>query len=232
MPAMNAEIRIASTRGPTAPAAWSGPPRRARWRALSGALGVMVSFSWGCRATGGDPEFWAPAPGVENGSGSGEATGSGSQAAGSTGADPPPSAGPTLTVDFTTASFNGEYAPDNVGAVWVTDEQDVFVKTLELWAVKRVKYLVKWRAASGDSTIDAVTGATRSHHGPHELVWDMTDVGGKVVPDGVFRVYVEFTEQNGAGVWLARDFVKGAEPVELDPPDLPNFTGQHLTFTP
>jgi hypothetical protein len=204
----------------------------ARWCAWIG-LGVIAVSALACRpATGGDSEFWAPAPSVESAGSTGAPVGSGSEATSGAGAAPPPTAGPELTVGFTTVSFNGEYAPDNVGAVWVTDDQDVFVKTLEVWAVKRIKYLVKWKAASGESVVDAVTSATRSQHGPHELTWDMTDVGGNIVPDGVYRVYLEFTEQNGAGPSLARDFVKGADPVALTPPDVPTFTGQHLTYTP
>jgi len=194
---------------------------------------ALAAWSPGCRpAAGGDPEFWAPAPGAEGAGGNTSPSGGGSQAGGGAGAGPAPSAGPKLTVGFTTVSFNGEYEPDNIGAVWVADEQDVFVKTLEVWAAKRIKYLVKWRGASGGSTVDAITGATWSQHGSHQLAWDVTDVGGDVVPDGVYRVYVEFTEQNGAGKWTALDFVKGDAPVESTPPDLPHFTGQRLVYTP
>ncbi|APR82054.1 Hypothetical protein A7982_07403 [Minicystis rosea] len=138
----------------------------------------------------------------------------------------------TLAVSFTTATFGGEYSPRNVGAVWVENGQGAFVKTLEVWAVKRIKYLTKWRAASGGNVVDAVTGATRSKHGSHALTWDITDVGGNVVPDGTYRVNVEFTEYNGSGKTTLLEFVKGAAPVDLVPADLPNFKGQHLTFTP
>jgi hypothetical protein len=244
----------------------SASRRRSRRSNLASVgLAVCATAWWsGCGpATGGDAEFWAPAPralgaggssnaaggafgssgaaggaggssGAAGGAGgSSDAAGSGSsQAASSTGAAPPPPADPTLSVGFTTVSYKGKYAPRNVGAVWVADGQDVFVKTLEVWAVKRIKYLEKWKGVSGGNGVDAITRATRSNHGSHALAWDMTDVGGNVVPDGVYRVYVEFTEQNGAGKWTFIEFVKGATPVESSPPDLPYFTEQHLTYTP
>jgi hypothetical protein len=255
---MDAERSNPFSRTPRAPGAVrpdAGP--RTRRRILVGAWAAAcatAAWSSGCRpATGGDAEFWAPAPRALGAGGSSDASGSAggsgdapggaggrsdapgggsSQAASSTGSAPPPPGDPTLSVGFKTVSFQGKYAPRNVGAAWVADGQDVFVKTLELWAVKRVKYLEKWKGVSGGNVVDAITRATRSSHGSHALTWDMTDVRGDVVPDGVYRVYVEFTEQNGAGKWTFLEFVKGATPVASSAPDLPNFTEQHLTYTP
>lgn len=212
-------------------------------------------------AAGGDAEFWAPLPGESSAGGAGgsggiggssaatnpastssgndpstvASSGSGAEAATSSGASTgtgQPTGMPKLTVDFTTVTFKGQYAPKNVGAVWITNEQDVFVKTLERWAVKRSKYLVKWKATSGANVVDAVTGATRSQHGPHSLSWDGTDVNGNLVPDGTYRVYIEFTEKNGAGPWTAIDVVKGTSPADITPANLAAFTAQHVTYTP
>jgi hypothetical protein len=215
---------------------------------------ASVAFASSCYpAAGGDSEFWAPLPGAGGaGMGGGSAatgplasttsgsnpsttaasSGSGEQTVGSTGSGQPPTGMPRLTVDFTTVTFKGEYAPRNVGAVWITDDQNVFVKTLEKWAVKRAKYLVKWKAATGGNTVDAVTGATRSKHAAHSLAWDGTDVDGNLVPDGTYRVYMEFTEKNGAGPSTSIEVVKGSSPVDIAPADLAGFTGQHVTYTP
>ena len=209
-------------------------------------LAILAAASSCIPAAGGDSEPWAPVPGAGGASGisasaassgSGVQTvaassGSGSQTAGSTGTAPPPMGLPRLTVEFTTVSFDGEFAPKNVGAVWITDGPDGFVKTLEKWAMKRSKYLVKWKGASGGSTVDAVTGATRAQHASHSLEWDGTDVGGSVVADGIYRVYVEFTEKNGGGPWTSIEFTKGPLPVEITPADLEAFTGQRLTYSP
>jgi len=134
--------------------------------------------------------------------------------------------------------MDGEFAPKNVGAVWIADAQDTFVKTLEIWAAKRDKHLVRWRAASAANVVDAVTGATRKSHVEHTSLWDGTDTTGAAMPDGVFRVYVEFTEWNSAdsgeaaGPWTVADFVKGPEPVDLLLPDEASFLGKRLVWTP
>jgi hypothetical protein len=243
---MNA--RLPPTRLHLPPVAWT----------LTLAAALLASSCY--PAAGGDAEFWAPLPGSGGAAGTSgfggssaatdpasttasggdpstaASTGSGvetsTSASASTGTGSQPTGMPKLTVDFTTVTFKGQYAPKNVGAVWITNDQDVFVKTLERWAVKRSKYLVKWKAATGSNVVDAVTGATRSQHGPHSLSWDGTDVSGNVVPDGTYRVYIEFTEKNGAGPWTSIDVVKGASPADVAPADLAAFTGQHLTFTP
>jgi hypothetical protein len=213
-----------------------------RGRALARAwtaIAALLSCALGCGpATGGDSEFWAPIPGAHAsegaggaGDGGGSSSGGGSQAASSTGAGPATGA-PKLTVGFTTVSFQGEYAPRNIGAVWVTDAQDAFVKTLHVWAGKRIKYLTKWKGASGGNMVDAITSATWKQHGAHTLVWDMTNVSGEVIPDGAYRVYIELTEQNGAGKWTSIDVVKGQAPISLMPPEKPTFIDQFIVYSP
>lgn len=221
--------------------------RRQRTEALCGAaVGTLVvagaagMAQAGCGpASGGDPDFWAPVGRLE---GDGGATGTGESAggggAGSGGAGTAgtgtasPSAQPQMTLAFTTVSFNGEYAPKNVGAVWVEDAGGSFVKTLEVWGKKRLKYAEKWLTASGGSTVDAVTGATRTSHGPHEIEWDLRGLDGQVVPDGAYHLVLEFTEQNGPGAWTVADLEKGPAPFEGAPEDTPYFTGQHVSFDP
>lgn len=189
-------------------------------------------------ASKSDPAFWEPFRGSGGGSLAGgdenaSAAASGAGGAGGGGASP----GGSLTFQFTTISVNGEYEPKNIGAVWIADGQGAFIKTLELWAAKRAKHLVKWRAASGSNVVDAVTGSTRGSHGPHESMWDCTDVAGQIVPDGAYRVNVEFTESNSAsegdpGPFLLVDFIKGPEPQDFIVPDQPAFTAIHLVTVP
>lgn len=142
----------------------------------------------------------------------------------------------TLTVKVTTVSFGGKYADKNVGAIWVTDAQDRFVKTLELWARKRKKHLVKWLGASGGDVTDAVTGATIRSHREHTATWNCTDVNGSVVPDGVYKVYAEFTEENSAssgkaGKWYVAEFTKGPDDQTLRPADQTYFKSIELVYT-
>jgi len=203
-------------------------------------LGLVGAFVAGCGpANGGDPAFWMPYTGgggappdsemsatsTVAGSGGGGAGGGAALAGG-------------LVFQFTTVSVDGEYAPKNVGAVWITDGQGAFVKTLELWAAKRAKHLVQWNAASGANIVDAVTGATRKNHGAHEASWDGTNVAGLPVSDGEYQVQVEFTEWNSSssgnppGPYTSIPFSRGPAPLEILLPDVPGFTAMRLVYEP
>ncbi len=151
---------------------------------------------------------------------------------GGTGGGPSGPVAGDLSVAFTTVTFDGKYAPRNVVAVWVTDEQGTFVKTLGVFATKRVKYLVTWLAASEGNAVDAVTGATFGAHAARKVSWDSTGVDGSVVPDGNYRVHIEFTEQNKLGRFTSIPFAKGPLPVDLSPPDQPNFEDVHVVYAP
>ncbi|AKT42078.1 DUF2271 domain-containing protein [Chondromyces crocatus] len=207
------------------------------WSSLRSAAPSLLLpvLALGCApATSSDPAFWAShqigeggAPPDPGSTGPGGAGGSD---------EPPPTPSGGLTLEFTTLSNRGEYAPDNIGAVWITDAQDNFVKTLEVWAAKRAKHLVKWRAASkGHSLVDAVTRATRGAHVAHESYWNGTNSEGGVAPEGAYRIYVEFTEDNSAegeppGPWMVFDFEKGAVPGDAVVPDQRHFNNIHLTY--
>ncbi len=137
----------------------------------------------------------------------------------------------------TTISYGGKYADKNVGAVWVEDADGRFVKTLKVWAKKRIKHLVKWNAVSGGNTVDAVTSATLKRHRSHEITWACTDVNGGVVADGNYRIFVEFTEDNSAksggkpGKWVMVEFTKSADNQTVNPPDETYFKNIELIYT-
>lgn len=143
----------------------------------------------------------------------------------------------TVVFEVTTVSFDGKYAPKNVGAIWVEDAQNNFVKTLKVWANKREKHLIKWRAASGGNTVDAVTSATIRKHGTHSATWDCTDFNGNLVADGNYKIYIEFTETNSAsdgkppGKWTAVQFTKGPTDQTVLPQDEQYFKNIKLTYT-
>jgi hypothetical protein len=143
--------------------------------------------------------------------------------------DPGPGRPCALTFTVTTASYNGSYAPENVGAIWIADAGDRFVKTLSVWAGKRRKHLDSWNSVSGGNTVDAVTAATARDHGARSGTWNCTGLDRRPVPDGTYRVNVEFTESNSAGRLMPPlDFAKTGGPVDLSPIDQGNFRSIHL----
>jgi len=102
------------------------------------------------------------------------------------------------SIAFSTVSYEGEYEPDNVGAVWIVDASGAYVRTIERWGTKRLKNAVAWREDSAGDDVDAVTGATRHEHGLHELQWDCRDASGNLRDGGSFEVHLEFTEEDSA----------------------------------
>jgi hypothetical protein len=145
---------------------------------------------------------------------------------------PPVNEGPArscmLTFQVTTVTFNGSYAPRNVGAIWVSDGNGKFVKSLTVWAAKRIRHLVTWEAAANGNTVDAVTSATAGSHGTRTGKWDCTGLDHQPVADGAYRINVEFTERNSLGkVMTPLGFTKGG-PVSLMPPDQTNFRAIRL----
>jgi hypothetical protein len=115
------------------------------------------------------------------------------------------------------------------------DASNQFVKTLEVWAGIRANNLVSWNAQARGSRVDAVTGATISNHRAHQSRWDCRDASGNIVPNGTYKMVVEFTEDDSALFFNPRpklfsfDFQKGA-PATISPPDQPNFSGMTLSI--
>jgi hypothetical protein len=153
----------------------------------------------------------------------------------------------TLTLEFTSAGNDGEYAPRNVGAVWVETSSGTFVKTLERWAGIRAGHLTQWTAASGGwgggfffatggntaDQMDAISGATLRTHQMHNPSWNMKDAMGVVVPDGTYRMMIEVTESERKASTLASvEFEKGPAPVSLSPSDEGPFKDLTLSYTP
>jgi hypothetical protein len=146
---------------------------------------------------------------------------------------PPGSAG-TLTTQFTTISMGGTWAPDNVGAVWIEDASQRYIKTLELWAGVRKKSLYKWGVrACQKPEVDVVTRATLPMHETHEVSWNGEDLNGRPVPDGTYTLFIEVTETElDVGITSTQAFEKGAAPVVLQPADALAAQPLTLTYTP
>lgn len=148
---------------------------------------------------------------------------------------PPPNSDPqtcTLAFQVTTVTFGGDYSPRNVGAIWISDANGSFVKSLTVWGNKRRSHLVTWEKVSKGNTVDAITSATASNHGTRMAKWNCTGLDEKPVADGNYRVNVEFTERNSEGkVMPPLTFQKSAAPVSAMPADQSNFKSVRLQMS-
>jgi hypothetical protein len=128
-----------------------------------------------------------------------------------------------LRIVVRTSSAGGNFAPRNVGAIWIETDAGAYVKTVERWGVARAKWLTRWLAASGGDVTDAITGATLKSHIVHDVAWNLTGRDGCEVPGGAYQVVLELTDRDGDGVSLAVPFAKGDTPEVRTPGDNPSF---------
>jgi hypothetical protein len=151
--------------------------------------------------------------------------------------DPTSNSGPcSVTLNFTTVSYGGQFGPDHVEAAWVTDAAGAYIHTLEAYGTIRIRNLTNWEAASGGNPVDAVTGATIHQHRAHTVTWDCVDLQGSPVPDGAYKILAEFTEDDSAGFFgvptknISVDFTKGPDPMNTTVPDQNSFTAISLSY--
>lgn len=151
-----------------------------------------------------------------------------------------------LTVDFTTKSYGGEYGPVNLGVVWVEDASGKWVYTLEMWCGwQNTKSLSPYNMSGGaDYSVglfpgthttmppsDVVTAATLRQHKTHSGAhWSFKDSDGKEVPDGMYKLMLEVTEQEDAGKVLEVPFMKGGPAGPVTAPDSPGFTNLKINL--
>jgi len=136
-----------------------------------------------------------------------------------------------VTFTVKTVTENGTYSPKNILAIWV-EKDGVFVKTRKAMANQRKQYLYTWRASSNYNVIDAITGPTLTSHQTHTVEWDCTDVNGDVVPDGEYTMRIEYTDKHAQGPLYSISFMKGTEPVTINPANQPYFINMQLTYEP
>lgn len=143
----------------------------------------------------------------------------------------------SMTFTVQTVTNNATYSPRNVLAIWIKDSQGNFVISRKVMAAGRKQHLVKWNASSGNNSVNAITGATLPNHQTHTISWDCRNLTGNLVEDGVYQVWVEFTERNSAGGGAAGpsfsvSFTKGIDPVSLNIPDESYFKNMTLSYSP
>ncbi|MET0386420.1 MAG: DUF2271 domain-containing protein [Polyangiales bacterium] len=225
---------------PVQPGAMTGPVvagARASGAIAAGAAGIQGSSgappAAGTRGVAGMPA-----------AGSGMTAGMTGATAGAAGSAMPSTAAGTLTLDFTTVDLDGQYAPRNIGAVWIETASGTFVKTLERWAGIRANHLTTWAMASGGwgsifgggntaDQMDAVSRATLRTHGAHHVTWNMKDVSGTLVADGAYNVMIEVTDDERRPSRVAMiAFAKGQDAQQVTAPDMPPYTSLTLSYQP
>jgi hypothetical protein len=119
-------------------------------------------------------------------------------------------------VSFRTQVLGDPYSPRNCGAVWIEDSLGFYVRTLELWARDRKSSIVAWQLSvcQADTTVtapDVITSATLPNAAAHSTRWDTKDYLGRVVPDGVYSLWMQVTESEFTpeGPSVKIDFTKG-----------------------
>ena len=138
-----------------------------------------------------------------------------------------------LKMEFTTTPVAGKFSPKHVLAVWVTDAQTNFVRTLELRATRRARYLSAWHAARKDEvSVDGVTGATITQHQTHQVTWNGKNLKGDVAPDGTYLVFLELTSQHAPGPVVVFPISKGPNVQTKQFPKRDGCEQATLTFTP
>ena len=140
----------------------------------------------------------------------------------------------TFTVSLT--SHNAGYGLKHVSAIWIENASNVFVKTKYRMASGHTlsNHLQVWTANSAQNVVDATTGATLTSYTPITVVWNATNVSAAVVADALYRVYVEFTWDDGTANHdtTSVKFTKGVSAVHLTPANKTNFTGMTLDWVP
>lgn len=136
----------------------------------------------------------------------------------------------TLELSYTTEALGGRYAPKNVGAVWVTDSSGKLVKSLEVWARIRLRYLLNYAAARGSARPDVTATATLTNHKAHMATWDLKGSSGAAVPPGKYTLHAEVTDSHMDGKTITIPFDTSAGPTTIDAPASAGFKSLKLTL--
>lgn len=142
----------------------------------------------------------------------------------------------TATYTARTVTYNGFYGPRNAGVIWVTDADNNFVKTIKVWANTYRYTLVRWIANSSQNMVGAITSASLNNHQLHNVQWNGKNWQNQDMPDGTYKINIEFTEHNASTANLGKYkqivFTKGTEPVTLTLPNESYFQNLSLSWAP
>jgi hypothetical protein len=133
----------------------------------------------------------------------------------------------SLAFDVTTSPVGYQYAPRNVGAIWVQDQNGKLIKSLEVWAATRRRYLTRYASALAGAAVDVTASATLSSHRAHHATWDLKDKTGVSVAPGTYTLVMELTDGDQTGRTSSVSFDTSA-PATTTPADAPSFASMKL----
>jgi hypothetical protein len=154
----------------------------------------------------------------------------GGMAPGAAGVPAANSSATSLAFDVTTSPVGGRYQPRNIGAIWIQDANGKLVKSLEVWAATRRRYLTRYASALSLASVDVTSSATLSSHRTHHARWTMTDRNGSIVMPGKYALVVELTDGDMTGRSTTIDFDTSAGAQTLMPSDAPSFSAMTVTL--
>ena len=144
-----------------------------------------------------------------------------------------------LTVEMTTSTSGGEFAPRHILAVWIENASGDFIHTLMAYTANSSyrHYLSHWNDSTSGAGVqydmtDAVSGATRSSFGDMTATWDGTTYSNGSAEDGEYQVCMELTDQNATGNFSCFSFTKSADADAVTPGDVPSFSDISISWLP
>lgn len=151
----------------------------------------------------------------------------------------------TFTTSPKTPGLVGFYdkggPPKSYGAVWITDEQGGYIKTIDRWgAAFRDSNLYEYTnsilfACQVDKDLDAITKATPIGHLPRSASWDGYTWNGKLAKDGKYVLHILSQIDEDAETHVPEytfSFTKGRMPFTIQAPSVPPQRDLTLTYTP
>jgi hypothetical protein len=132
-----------------------------------------------------------------------------------------------------TVTYNGNYAPRHVFAIWIVDANNQYVTSLKVRAATYKTKLNKWKSyTNGVIPVDAISGATLTSHQTHTVAWNGKNTTGTVMPHGTYYVYVEFNETNllSGNPYTSVLFTKGATNQTITPSSTSYFQNMRLDY--
>jgi hypothetical protein len=137
----------------------------------------------------------------------------------------------------------------HVLAVWIENDRDQFVRILATLGGVSLAQLEVFHARvpaafstapgsagfamlPGGQSADIVASATLREHEERTLRWSLDDWDGRLVPDGTYRVHIEFEDSATRSALQVVSFEKGPEAVDLELPESDQFGPISLSYRP